>query len=69
MSRLPTNESVLVCENKARSLEKLVERYYGKRDLLATWDMLIECVDREYRMDLKRRVQSHKNDLMYRGAL
>jgi hypothetical protein len=56
-------------ERKRRSLLRLMERYEGKRDLLATWDAMPEITDPNYRNDLKRRLQTHKNDLIYRGAL
>ena len=51
---------------KKMKLEKLVERYYGKKDLLAAWQSS-EDVDPEYVRDLKARLRTHKNDLVYRG--
>jgi hypothetical protein len=51
---------------KKRALEKLVERYYGKKDLLAAWDDHPNP-DPGYIRDLKARLRTHKNDLTYRG--
>lgn len=69
-------ESRLMREKKERNLVALTERYYGKKDLLATWEEErrrhggIDNVDVEnkYLIDLARRVRGHKNDLTYRGA-
>lgn len=51
---------------KKKSLEKLVEKYYGKVDLLAAWEAR-EDFDADYIRDLKARLRTHKNDLIYRG--
>ena len=51
---------------KKMKLERLVERYYGKKDLLAAWSEHPKP-DPEYIRDLKARVRTHKNDLIYRG--
>lgn len=51
---------------KKVKLEKLVERYYGKRDILAAWESC-DNADHEYIRDLKARLRTHKNDLVYRG--
>lgn len=48
------------------SLERLMERYYGKKDLLAAW-LEHHSPDTEYIKDLKKRLNTHKNDLTYRG--
>jgi hypothetical protein len=70
MSRKLPKDNGCVTEKKERSLARLKERYYGKKDLLDTWDTRsgIEK-NNDYRNDLKRRVQTHKNDMIYRGAL
>lgn len=68
MSRLPTVENAARAKRKAESLQRLYERYEGKKDLLATWDQIGDGIDPNYRRDLKRRLQTHKNDLTYRGA-
>ena len=47
-------------------LEKLVERYYGKKDLLNAW-LEHNNPDPDYIRDLKARLRTHKNDLIYRG--
>jgi hypothetical protein len=51
---------------KKMKLEKLVEKYYGKADLLATWADR-DDLDHDYIRDLKARVRTHRNDLIYRG--
>lgn len=51
---------------KKMKLERLVARYYGKLDLLAAWDKHPNP-DPEYIRDLKARLRTHKNDLIYRG--
>lgn len=47
-------------------LEKLIERYYGKLALLEAWEGKPDA-DHEYIRDLKARIRTHKNDLIYRG--
>lgn len=59
----------IIDEHKEESLKRLVERYYGKKDLLDTYDELFPGFELMYRNDLKRRVQRHENDLKYRGYL
>lgn len=66
-------ESRLMREKKERNLVALTERYYGKKDLLATWEeerLRRKGIENEnsYLIDLARRVRGHKNDLAYRGA-
>jgi CTP:phosphocholine cytidylyltransferase-like protein len=51
---------------KKVKMEKLVEKYYGKKDLLAAWDDHPNP-DLDYIRDLKARLRTHKNDLIYRG--
>jgi CTP:phosphocholine cytidylyltransferase-like protein len=51
---------------KKVKLEKLVEKYYGKNDILASW-LEREDLDHDYIRDLKARVRTHRNDLIYRG--
>jgi hypothetical protein len=51
---------------KKKSFEKLVQKYYGKADLLAAWESR-DDVDPDYIRDLKARLRGHKNDLVYRG--
>lgn len=51
---------------KKVKLEKLVERYYGKLDLLAAWHEH-DNPDTAYIRNLKARLRTHKNDLIYRG--
>ena len=53
-------------ERKKRTLEKLVERYYGKLALLQAWEGNPDA-DLDYIRDLKKRLRTHKNDLIYRG--
>jgi hypothetical protein len=63
----PLKETSLIAKKKAEKLARLAERYYGKRDLLAEWD-LYPGIDDDYRNDLKRRLIGYHNDLTYRGA-
>ena len=53
-------------ERKKKALEKLVERYYGKLALLQAWEN-DPNPDLNYIRDLKKRIRTHKNDLLYRG--
>lgn len=53
-------------ERKKKALEKLVERYYGKLALLQAWENNPNP-DLNYIRDLKKRIRTHKNDLLYRG--
>ena len=53
-------------ERKKKALEKLVERYYGKLALLQAWESNPNP-DLNYIRDLKKRIRTHKNDLIYRG--
>ena len=55
-------------KKKARSRQLLAERYYGKRDILATYEEM-NIPKTSYLKDLKRRVRSHHNDLAYRGVI
>ena len=59
-------ETPIISEKKAISRQKLAERYYGKRDILASWENRSDA-DLEYIRDLARRVRGHQNDLAYRG--
>lgn len=52
---------------KKRKREILAEKYYGKLDLLATLER-DPNVDIDYINDLKARLRTHKNDLIYRGV-
>lgn len=54
-------------EKKKASLRRLAERYYGKKDLLETWDEH-PGKDHQYRRELARRVHAHKEDIRYRGG-
>ena len=51
---------------KKAKLEKLVEKYYGKKDLLEAWEAR-EDADPDYLRGLRARVRTQKNDLTYRG--
>lgn len=61
-------------ERKERTRHALAERYYGKKDILQSWEerSLIakngERVERDYIYNLRRRVRGYQNDLAYRGA-
>lgn len=66
-------------EKKAKTRAALIERYYGKKDILASWEkrppfssmrLLREAPvsDIRYIRDLTRRVRSYQNDLAYRGV-
>lgn len=47
---------------------KLVNRYHGKLDLLEEW-VPFHDMDPDYVRDLKKRLRTIKNDLVYRGRL
>jgi len=67
MSRPAPRDTFLLQSKKEKSRQRLAERYYGKKDLLATYDEKFPGKNLKYRNDLKRRVHSHKQDLIYRG--
>jgi hypothetical protein len=67
MKRRPVHGSVRGDKKKARSFERLKERYHGKRALLASWEAT-PGLDMDYRRDLARRVNGHKSDIIYRGG-
>jgi hypothetical protein len=67
MSRGVPRQSEVVRARKAKKFLALVERYEGKRDLLASWERE-PGMDAEYRRDLARRVSGHKSDILYRGG-
>lgn len=54
-------------EERQKRLEKLVERYYGKLALLQAWEQCGD-VDPDYIRDLKKRIRTHRNELVYKGA-
>lgn len=54
-------------EREAAKMVALAERYYGKKDLLDTWDES-PLKDVQYRNDLARRVRGHRHDILYRGG-
>jgi hypothetical protein len=54
-------------KKKEKSFKRLMERYLGKRELLATWDEY-PGEDLKYRNDLKRRVTGHKRDILTRSG-
>ena len=53
-------------KRKKASLEKLVEKYYGKVALLQAWEGRDDA-DPIYIRDLKAKIRTYKNDLTYRG--
>jgi len=55
-------------ELRQKKYEALVERYYGKLDLLAAWQERPNPPV-NYIRDLKKRLRTHKNDLVYRGVI
>lgn len=62
----PILDGTLNQQRKQKALEKLVERYYGKLALLQAWESHPNP-DLNYIRDLKKRIRTHKNDLIYRG--
>jgi hypothetical protein len=65
--RASTSDTKKMAAKKKLSREKMIERYHGKNDLLATWDEHPD-LDREYRADLKQRVHYHQQAIVYRGV-
>lgn len=72
-------ETAIIIAKKAESRLRLIERYYGKKDILASWEQcpIYSCArmlrlapqpDLNYVRDLARRVHGHQNDLAYRGV-
>lgn len=59
---------------KAKTRQALAGRYYGKKDILLSWEErgLIsqhgERANRDYIYNLRRRVRGYQNDLAYRGV-
>ena len=70
-------ESPKMSEKKAANRQRLAARYYGKKDILDSWEALglksapkighPEEVEREYLYNLRRRVRGYSLDLCYRG--
>jgi hypothetical protein len=58
--------SRLMAQKKEKTLEKLAEKYVGKKALLDEWERF-PVLDPDYVRDLRRRVRGHHNDLAYRG--
>lgn len=61
------HDSRVMSAKKEESKQKMIERYLGKKDLLAEWDLYPD-IDRDYRNDLKQRVHHHYQSLVYRGV-
>lgn len=61
------HDSRVMAARKEASKLKMIERYQGKKDLLATWDEYPD-LDRAYRNNLKQRVHHHHQSLVYRGV-
>ena len=56
--------------NKERT-EKRVETYYGKNDLLRTWELAeanVQIRNHDYLLGLKKRVRENKNYLLHRAT-
>lgn len=68
MSRRIPDDNISVAVKKERSRQRLAERYYGKKDLLETWEEHAPGRAITYKRDLKRRLRGHENDLRYRGV-
>jgi hypothetical protein len=70
-------ETPKMSEKKERNRQRLADRYYGKRDILASWEERDlksapkigdpEEVERDYIYNLRRRVRGYSLDLCYRG--
>jgi hypothetical protein len=71
-------ETPKMSEKKERNRQKLADRYYGKKDILASWEQhglmsapkngRVEHLDQVYLRDLCRRIRAHSLDLCYRGV-
>lgn len=72
-------ETWIMSERKERTRQALTERYYGKKDILASWENppTFSCIaskrfapvpDMDYIYNLRRRVRGYQNDLAYRGV-
>jgi len=69
MKKRPVPKDTLLLQTKKeKTKQKLSERYYGKQDLLKTYDEKFPGFNLKYRNDLSRRVNGHKQDLSYRGG-
>lgn len=60
-------KSPIMEQREKANMAALTERYYGKKDLLDTWDES-SLRDVRYRNDLARRVRGHRHDILYRGG-
>ena len=70
MKQLNPNSHRITEANKERT-EKRVETYYGKNDLLRTWELADENVqyrNHTYLLGLKKRVRENRNYLLHRGS-
>lgn len=67
-------ETWIISERKERTKEALIERYYGKKAVLDSWEErnLVakngEEINREYLYNLRRRVRGYSLELTYRGV-
>lgn len=59
-------ETNIVSQKKARSRERLIDRYYTKKAILQAWEQA--GIEDAYTADLRRRVRAYQNDLAYRGV-
>ena len=53
-------------KRKKASLEKMTEKYYGKLALLQAWEGR-EDADPDYIRELKAKLRTYKNNLIYKG--
>jgi hypothetical protein len=56
-----------MAKKKEKSRVRLAEKYYGKKDILATWEACSKKASPGYLRDLRKRIRTHQNDLAYRG--
>jgi hypothetical protein len=61
----PFNIESYQTKKKEKNLKRLVERYYGKQALLATWEEQ-NPGEVKYRNELKRQIQGYKRDILTR---
>ena len=71
MKQRNNNQPHRTTEANAKRTEKRVETYYGKNDLLRTWELAesnVQIRNHDYLLGLKKRVRENKNYLLHRAT-
>ena len=67
--RNPGNPQRHIEANERRTLKR-VETYYGKNDILRTWELMpkpMQADEHDYLLGLRKRVRDNRNMLLHRA--